>query len=171
HGVIWRDNPTQIIEKYVEWADNYQENQITLVFDTMWGATRRMAEAIAQGIHEVDDTITIKLYNAAITDKNDVITELFKSKGILFGSSTVNKGIMNDGGGLLELIRGIGFKNKKGAVFGSYGWSGESVKIIEEKLKDAKLEVLEDGPLVLWNPNEEGIEECIEFGKKFAEQF
>ncbi|HLR20543.1 MAG TPA: flavodoxin domain-containing protein [Tissierellaceae bacterium] len=171
HGVIWRDNPTQIIEKYVEWADNYQENQITLVFDTMWGATRRMAEAIAQGIHEVDDTITIKLYNAAITDKNDVITELFKSKGILFGSLTVNKGIMNAGGGLLEMIRGIGFKNKKGAAFGSYGWSGESVKIIEEKLKDAKLEVLEDGPLVLWNPNEEGIEECIEFGKKFAEQF
>lgn len=169
HGVIWRDNPAQIIEKYMEWADAYQENQITLVYDTMWNATRKMAEAIAKGIKSIDDTVTVKLFNAANTDKNDVITELFKSKAILFGSSTVNKGIMNATGGLLEMIKGIGFKKKKAAAFGSYGWSGESVKIIEEKLKDAKLDVMEGGPLVLWNPDEEGIKECIEFGKKFAQ--
>src|SRR5690606_12025067 len=110
-----------------------------------------------EGIKSVDDTITVKLFNAANTDKNDIITELFKSKGILFGSSTVNKGIMNATGGLLEMIKGIGFKNKKAAAFGSYGWSGESVKIIEGKLRDAKLELLEDGPLVLWNPDEDAI--------------
>lgn len=171
HGIIWRDNPAQIIEKYMEWADGYQENQITLVYDTMWNATRKMAEAISDGIKSVDDTVTVKLYNAANTDKNDIITELFKSKGLLFGSSTVNKGIMNATGGLLEMVRGIGFKNKKAAGFGSYGWSGESVKIIEEKLRDAKLEVMEGGPLVLWNPDKDGIDECFEFGKKFAEQF
>lgn len=171
HGIIWRDNPAQIILKYLEWADSYQENQITLVYDTMWNATRRMAEAISNGIKSVDDTVTVKLYNAAHTDKNDVITQLFKSKGILFGSSTVNKGIMNATGGLLEMIKGIGFKKKKAAAFGSYGWSGESVKIIEEKLKDAKLELMEGGPLVLWNPDDEAIKECFDFGAKFAEQF
>ncbi|NLY46878.1 MAG: anaerobic nitric oxide reductase flavorubredoxin [Tissierella sp.] len=171
HGIIWRDNPAQIILKYLEWADSYQENQITLVYDTMWNATRRMAEAISDGIKSVDDTVTVKLYNAAHTDKNDVITQLFKSKGILFGSSTVNKGIMNATGGLLEMIKGIGFKKKKAAAFGSYGWSGESVKIIEEKLKDAKLELMEGGPLVLWNPDDEAIKECFDFGVKFAEQF
>ncbi|MDR7871105.1 MAG: anaerobic nitric oxide reductase flavorubredoxin [Tissierellaceae bacterium] len=171
HGIIWRDNPAQIVHKYLEWADSYQENQITLVYDTMWDATKRMADAIAAGIKSVDDTVAVKLYNAAHTDKNDVITQLFKSKGILFGSSTVNKGIMNATGGLLEMLRGIGFKKKKAAAFGSYGWSGESVKIIEEKLKDAKLELVEGGPLVLWNPDEEGIKECYEFGRKFAEQF
>ncbi len=171
HGIIWRDNPAQIVEKYLEWADAYQENQITLVYDTMWDATKRMAEAIAAGIKSVDDTVTVKLYNAAHTDKNDIITQLFKSKGILFGSSTVNKGIMNATGGLLEMIKGIGFKKKKAAAFGSYGWSGESVKIIEEKLKDAKLELLEGGPLVLWNPDDEAIQECFDFGVRFAEQF
>ena len=125
HGVIWRNNPEQIVEKYLEWADGYQENQITLVYDSMWGATRRMAEAIGEGIKSVDNEVTIKLYNAAKTDKNDVITELFKSKAILFGASTVNKGIMHATGGLLEMIQGIGFKNKKAAAFASYGWSGE----------------------------------------------
>jgi len=171
HGIIWRDNPSQIVLKYLEWADAYQENQITLVYDTMWNATKRMAEAIADGIKSVDNSVKVKLYNAAKTDKNDIITELFRSKGILFGSSTVNKGIMNATGGLLEMIRGLGFKNKKAAAFGSYGWSGESVKIIEEKLKDAKLEVLESGPRILWNPDEEGIKECYEFGRRFAQQF
>ena len=171
HGIIWRDNPAQIILKYLEWADSYQENQITLVYDTMWNATKKMAEAISDGIKSVDDTVTVKLYNAAHTDKNDVITQLFKSKGILFGSSTVNKGIMHATGGLLEMIKGIGFKKKKAAAFGSYGWSGESVKLIEGKLKDAKLELMEGGPLVLWNPDDEAIKECFDFGVKFAEQF
>jgi anaerobic nitric oxide reductase flavorubredoxin len=170
HGIIWRDNPAQIVEKYLEWADKYQENQITLVYDSMWHATRKMAEAIADGIKSVDSEVHIKLYNAANTDKNDIITELFRSKGFLFGSSTVNKGIMNATGGLLEMIQGIGFKNKRVAGFGSYGWSGEGVKIIENRLKGTKLELIEDGPLVLWNPNKDGIKKCEDFGKKFAER-
>lgn len=171
HGIIWKDNPTQIVEKYLEWADKYQENQITLVYDSMWHATRKMAEAIARGIKSADNEVHVKLYNAANTDKNDIITELFRSKGFLFGSSTVNKGIMNATGGLLEMIQGIGFKNKKVAGFGSYGWSGECVKIIEERLKGTKLELIEDGPLVLWNPDKDGIKKCEDFGKKFAESF
>jgi anaerobic nitric oxide reductase flavorubredoxin len=170
HGVIWRDNPAQIVEKYLEWANAYQENQVTIVYDTMWNATRRMAEAIAEGIKSVDGTVTVKLFNAANTDKNDIITELFRSKALLFGSSTVNKGIMNATGGLLEMIKGIGFKNKKAAAFGSYGWSGESVGIIEEKLKDAKLDLIEGGPKILWNPDKDALEQCVEFGKEFAQK-
>ena len=54
HGLIWRENPTQIVEKYLEWANNYQENQITIVYDTMWNSTRKMAEAIAKGIEKQD---------------------------------------------------------------------------------------------------------------------
>ncbi|MGO1468424.1 MAG: anaerobic nitric oxide reductase flavorubredoxin [Tissierella sp.] len=170
HGVIWRDNPAQIVEKYLEWADGYKEDQIVLIYDSMWGATRRMAEAIAEGIKEVDEKATVKLFNAAKTDKNEVITEMFKSKAFMFGSSTVNKGIMHATGGLLEMIRGIGFKDKTTAGFGSYGWSGESVKLIDEKLKATKLKVVEGGPKELWNPDEDAINNCIEFGKEFAKE-
>ncbi len=168
HGIIWRDNPAQIIEKYMEWADAYQEDQITIVYDSMWGATRKMAEEIARGIKSVAKDTTVKLFNAAHSDKNDVITELFKSKAILFGCSTVNKGIMHATGGMLEMIGGIGFKNKKGAAFGSYGWSGETVGLLEERLKKAKIEVIQEGLKVLWNPDEEAKSECREFGKQFA---
>ena len=170
HGIIWRDNPAQIILKYMEWAQAYQENQITIVYDTMWNATRKMAEAIAEGIKSLDETVTVKLFNASKTDKNDIITELFKSKAFLFGSSTVNKGIMHATGGLLEMIKGIGFKNKKVAAFGSYGWSGEHLAVLEESLRKTKLDLIEPGIRVLWNPDEEAKKECFEFGKSFAEK-
>jgi len=168
HGVIWRDNPVQIIEKYMDWAKDYQENQITIVYDTMWNATRRMAEAIAEGIRSVDKDVAVKLFNGAHSDKNDVITEIFKSKAVLFGSSTVNKSIMHATGGLLDMIKGIGFKNKKAAAFGSYGWSGESVAILNERLNAAKLEVVSDGIKELWNPDKEAMERCVQFGADFA---
>ena len=170
HGVIWRDNPAQIVENYMKWANAYQENQITIVYDSMWNATRRMAEAIAEGIKSVDSEVTIKLFNAAHTDKNDIITEIFKAKAILFGCSTVNKGIMNATGGLLDMIKGLGFKQKKAAAFGSYGWSGESVKVLEDKLNEAKFELVQEGIRVLWNPDDTAMNECREFGKSFAEK-
>ncbi len=170
HGVIWRDNPAQIINKYLEWADNYQENQITIVYDTMWNGTKKMAEAIAEGISAADSSVAVKLFNVGRSDKNDVLTEIFKSKAFLVGSSTINRGILSGAASILEMIAGLGFKNKKAGAFGSYGWSGESVKIIEARLKDAKLEVIEPGLKVLWNPDTESYSQCVEFGKAFVSQ-
>ena len=125
HGVIWRDNPLQIVTKYLEWAADYQENQITVFYDTMWDGTRKMAEAIAEGIKAEDPHVYIKLYNTARRDKNDIITEVFRSKAVLVGSPTVNKGVLSSVAGIMEEIKGLGFKNKKAAAFGTYGWSGE----------------------------------------------
>ncbi|MDF2617169.1 MAG: metallo-beta-lactamase, partial [Sedimentibacter sp.] len=153
HGIIWRDNPLQIAEKYLEWADSYQENQVTIIYDTMWNATRRMAEVIAEGIRAKDPSVNVKLYNCAKRDKNDIITEVFKSKMILVGSSTINNGILSATAGILEMIKGLKFTGKRAAAFGSYGWSGESLKIITDELKEAKFEVVSEGIKELWNPD------------------
>lgn len=168
HGIIWRDQPVKIVEQYLKWADNYQENQITIIYDTMWNGTRVMAENIAGGIKETDPKVNVKLFNLAKSDKNDVITEIFKSKAILLGSPTINKGILVSVAGMLEEVKGLQFKNKKAAAFGSYGWSGESVKLISEKLASAGFEVVGDGLKVLWNPDGESVAKCVEYGKKFA---
>ncbi|MBP7222484.1 MAG: anaerobic nitric oxide reductase flavorubredoxin [Sedimentibacter sp.] len=168
HGIIWRKDPLQIITKYMEWAKSYQENQITLVYDTMWNGTRRMAEAIAVGIRSKDKDVDIKLFNCAQKDKNDIITEIFKSKMVLLGSSTINNGILTAAAGILEMIKGLKFTNKKAAAFGSYGWSGEAVKIITDQLKEAKFDVVNDGIKELWNPDEEALERCREFGRSLV---
>jgi flavorubredoxin len=170
HGVIWKENPAQIIEKYLVWANDYQENQITIVYDTMWEGTRIMAESIAAGIREEDKNICIKLYNSAKTDKNDLITELFKSRAILFGSPTINRGILYSLSGLMEMVKGLSFKNKKAAAFGSYGWSGEGVGEIEERIKQSGLELIAPGLKILWNPDDEQKKECFEFGQEVAKK-
>ena len=171
HGVIWRENPTQIVEKYLAWANAYQEDQITILYDTMWEGTKRMAEAIIKGILEINQKINIKLFNIANTDKNDIITEIFKSKIILVGSPTINKGILSSVAEILEIIKGLSFKNKKAAAFGCYGWSGESIKIINDLLEKSGFSVINDGIRTLWNPDHESLEKCVEFGKDIANKF
>ncbi|MBA7524870.1 Anaerobic nitric oxide reductase flavorubredoxin [subsurface metagenome] len=168
HGVIWRDNPTQIVEKYLAWANAYQENQITILYDTMWDGTKRMAEAISKGILEIDKKVNLKLFNIAKTDKNDIITEIFKSRIILVGSPTIGGGILSSVAEILEMIKGMRFKNKKAAAFGCYGWSGESIKVIKEHLEKSGFSVINDGIRALWNPDDESIEKCVEFGREIA---
>ena len=168
HGIIWHDKPEQIVEKYMTWADNYQENQITIIYDTMWNGTRVMAEKIARGIIDSDKEVNVKIFNLAKTDKNDVITEVFKSKAILVGSPTINRGILVSVAAILEEIKGLSFKNKKAAAFGCYGWSGESVKITSGDLKESGFDVIDEGLRVMWNPDDESISKCVEFGKRFA---
>jgi len=168
HGIIWRENPTQIVTQYLKWAADYKENQITLLYDTMWNGTRIMAENIAKGIVAADPAVSVKLFNIAKKDKNDIITEIFKSKGILVGSPTINKGILTAVAGILEEIKGLKFSGKKAAAFGCYGWSGESVKIITEHLEKAGFQIVDEGLKALWNPDEESVERCMAFGKKLA---
>lgn len=166
HGVIWRDNPLQIVEKYYEWSRDYQENQVVIAYDTMWEATKRMAQAIAEGVTE--QGIKVKVFNASKKDRTDMLTEIFKAKGIIIGSSTINNGILSGAAALLEEIKGLKFQNKAAAAFGSYGWSGEGPKIITQKLEEAKLPVVLDSLRITWQPTPENLEECKEFGKQFA---
>ena len=170
HGIIWRENIGLIMDLYAKWANNYQEDQITLIYDTMWQSTRKMAEAIAEGIQQASPNTTIKILNAVKNDKNDILVEVFKSKAILVGSPTINNGFSYAIAGILEMIKGLKFKNKKAASFGSYGWSGEAAKQIREFLEESKFAIVNDGIRVNWAPDQETIEQLREYGRKFVEE-
>ncbi|PIE57267.1 MAG: hypothetical protein CSA33_09280 [Desulfobulbus propionicus] len=134
----------------------------------MWQSTRIMAEEIAAGIQDTDTSVQVKLYNLSKSDKNDVITEVFKSRAILVGSSTINNGYLVSVAGILEEIRGLKFKDKKAAAFGSYGWSGEAVKLINKELEKAGFAQVNDGLRLTWNPDNEQQEICRQFGREFV---
>ena len=170
HGIIWRENIGLIMDLYAKWANNYQEDQITLIYDTMWQSTRKMAEAIAEGIQQASPNTTIKILNAVKNDKNDILVEVFKSKAIIVGSPTINNGFSYAIAGILEMIKGLKFKNKKAASFGSYGWSGEAAKLIKEFLEESKFAIVNDGIRVNWAPDQETIEQLREYGRKFVEE-
>lgn len=168
HGVIWRDNPMQIVEKYLEWSKDYQENQITIIYDTMWNGTKKLAEKISEGIGLADSDVTVKLYNIAKNDDNDVMTEIFKSKAIIMGSPTVGNSVLHTIAGFTHFIKTMKFKNKKAAAFGCYGWSGESVKVLNGLMKDAGFEVVAEGFKNNWNPDEEAEKAAVDYGKTLA---
>ena len=168
HGVIWRTNPEKIVEKYLLWAEAYSENQVTIVYDTMWNSTRLMAEAIARGICSAAPGMTVKLFNAAKEDKNDILTEIFHSRALLVGSSTINNGYSYAIAGLLEMVKGLKLKKKSGAAFGSYGWSGEASKQLSALLAEAGINVVDEGIRTLWVPDETALAACEEYGRAFA---
>ncbi|MDD6154429.1 MAG: anaerobic nitric oxide reductase flavorubredoxin [Eubacteriales bacterium] len=169
HGVIWRQHPVEIVETYAKWAAAYQEDQITIVYDTMWQSTRKMAQYIAKGIQLASPDTTVKLYNAHTEDKNDILTEIFRSKAVLVGCPTINYGVSYAIAGILEMAKGLKFKNKKAAAFGSYGWSGDAPKQITEALQGAGFEIVSDPLKNLWVPDEEAEAQDVEYGKAFAE--
>jgi flavorubredoxin len=169
HGVIWRDDPMQIVEKYAKWADDYQENQISIIYDTMWNGTKELAERIAEGIGLADKDVTVKVFNLAKNDDNDVITEVFKSKTVVVGSPTVGNSVLHSVAGFMHMMKGLRFKNKKAAAFGCYGWSGEGTKFILDSMKSAGFELIdEEGLRNQWNPSESVKEEAVRFGMKIA---
>lgn len=168
HGLSWRENPMQIVEKYALWCDNYQENQITIIYETMWQGTKKLAEAISSGIREADPDVEIKLFNIALTDKNDLVTEVFKSKTAAIGSPTINNSASGNIIGLIDMLKSLKFKGKKAAAFGCYGWSGEAPKLMEDKLSDAGFEIVAEALRNNWNPDAEGIAAARAFGRELA---
>jgi anaerobic nitric oxide reductase flavorubredoxin len=166
HGIIWRKNPLQIVKQYQKWAAQIPDKSAVICFDTMWDGTRHLAEAIGEGL--ISENVPYKSYFLPVSDHNDVITEIFKSKAVIIGSPTFNGGILPTVAPILEDIRGMKFQNKIGAAFGCYGWSGESVKTLEEHLAKSKITKVADGVLAKWQPRTEDIAKCRELGAQIG---
>jgi anaerobic nitric oxide reductase flavorubredoxin len=166
HGVMWRKNPLQIVEKYREWASQKPEKSAVIIYETMWDSTRRMAEAVGQGI--ASEGVPYKLFQLSVTDRSDIVTEIFKAKAVVVGSPTFNQGLLPTMMPILEDLRGLRLQNKIGAAFGSYGWSGEGVALIEEQLNRSKIPLIAEGVKTKWKPTEGDLAQSMELGQKVA---
>jgi anaerobic nitric oxide reductase flavorubredoxin len=112
--------------------------------------------------------VDVRLFNAAKRDKNDIITEIFRSKTVLLGSPTINRGILTSMAALIEEVTGLKFRSKRAAAFGTYGWSGESVPHLNTYLKKAGFELINEGLITLWEPDDRILKQAEEFGKDIA---
>jgi len=166
HGIIWRQDPLQIVMQYQAWAAQTPEPTAVILYDTMWEATRRMADAIGDGLGR--ENVSYKIFHMAVSDRNDVLAEVFKTKAIVVGSPALNNGVLPTLTPILEDLRGLRFKNKIGAAFGSYGWSGENVKLIEEHFNKCKIPVAVPGVRAKWQPTPEDLAACEKMGRELA---
>lgn len=141
HGIIWRDNIKEIVSEYSKWSSNQTEKKAVIVYDTMWGSTKKMAYAI-QDIFEEKGYKT-HMYNLQFNHMSDIMTELITAEYICVGSSTLNNNMIPTVAAFLTYMKGLAPKNRKAIAFGSYGWGGQSIGQIVEYMKDSDFEIIE----------------------------
>lgn len=167
HGIIWRKDPMKIVDSYVSWAKNETKNKVVIVYETMWGATEKMARKMAAGI--TDAGLSVKIFDVNGADRTEVVKEMLDAKGYLIGSSTHDNDMLPVITGFLGFLRGLKPKNRTASAFGSYGWGGGAVKAIEKLLVEAGIEVMTPGASVKYVPDGNDLKMCYEFGKNFAQ--
>lgn len=166
HGVIWRQDPSRIISAYVEWSQQKPKRKALVVYDTMWQSTEKMAEAIVDGLSQ--QGVVAMPMHLRKWHRSDIMTEVLDAGAIIVGSPTLNNGLFPTVVDFLSYMKGLKPQNKIGAAFGSYGWSAESVKLINDELEGMKFKVLDTGIRIHYVPDDKGLAECFEFGKKIA---
>lgn len=167
HGVIWRKNPERVLDKYLRWARAEAEERVLVLYDTMWESTAEMARAVAEGVQR--EGLEVRVYQLSASDTSDVFREVMEAKGLAVGSSTVNNTVLPAVAPFLEGVKGLRPRGKIAWVFGSHGWGGGAVKVIETALRQADIEVLEPGLSVKYMPDQEELEKCLEMGKRLAQ--
>ena len=166
HGVIWRKDPARIINSYISWAKGQTNKKVVIAYETMWGATEKMARRITEGVTAAG--VEVKLYNVAESDRTEIITQMLNAQGFLFGSSTHDNDMLPNIAAFLEIVKGLKPKGRQVGFFGSYGWAGGAVKEMQETLKDSGVDVSAAGVSVKYVPNKEELKACFEFGNQFA---
>ena len=166
HGIIWRKDPAKIINAYVEWSKQEPAKKAVIVYDTMWHSTEKMADAIASGLAE--QGIKVKPMHLRKWHRSDIMTEVLDARAIIVGSPTLNNGLFPTISDFLTYMKGLKPLHKIGAAFGSYGWSGESVKLINNVFEEMKFEVIDPGLKIQYVPNNEGIAACYQLGTKIG---
>jgi flavorubredoxin len=173
HGPILRTGWKEMLDKTTRYAEAYladakcEENNILIVYVSAYGYTGQMAELIAEGISQVVDykVNIVDIEHILLGDLEELIV---KSGSILVGSPTINQNTLLPVYRMFAVLNPLRDKGKKAAAFGSYGWSGEAVKLIENHLKALKLDVICEGISSRFHPHNEKSMQLIEFGKDFA---
>ncbi len=167
HGLIWRGFLSQILEAYQRWAKNESERKALIVYDTMWGSTKRIASALQEGLEAEGVPATMR--NLKTNHISDIMTDVLLSQLVLVGSPTLNNGMLPTMGAFLTYLRGLCPKNRIGFAFGSYGWGGQAVGEIERVMRELNWQVPLSGVNLQWVPDDEELDEVREQGSKLAE--
>ncbi|MFB1489819.1 MULTISPECIES: FprA family A-type flavoprotein [unclassified Thiocapsa] len=174
HGPILRDRPRRYVTRYRELSTpslaeriDQGERSLIIFYMSAYGSTARMAEAIRAGV-EVESGIRVSLYDLEGGEIQPFVDLIESADALVLGSPTINGDAAKPIWDLLSSLAVIDLKGKLGAAFGSYGWTGEAVKMIEDRLRGLKLRVPVAGLRIKLIPTEEELEECRDFGRALA---
>ncbi len=166
HGIFWKDNISEILAAYDKWSKQEPTRSAVVIFDTMWESTAKMARAVARGLEA--ENIKVKMMNTRRWHRSDIISEVMEAGAIAVGSPTLNNCIFPVIADVMTYIKGLKPQNKIAAAFGSYGWSGEAVKILNKEFETMKMDIIDDGIRVQYVPEEKDLKACFDLGVKMA---
>ena len=167
HGPIWESKFALIAGWYKRWAAQEPTSKAVVVYDSMWDSTDVMARAITEGL--IHSGATVKVMPLGGSHRSDLATELLEAGALVVGSPTLNNQLFPTVADALCYLKGLKRKNLVGAAFGSYGWSGESVRQIEEQLAAMGVELA--GSLkTQYVPGDDTLDQCRELGARIGER-
>jgi len=166
HGVIWRRHPGEILRAYGDWSVCRPRAKVLVVYDTMWGSTGRMAEAICAGASA--EGVEAVLLHVRRSDLTRIATEVLDAAAVAFGSSTLNREMMPMASAVLTYWKGLRPSGKAGFAFGSYGWGRGGPEAVHECLGALGWEILREPLRAQYRPSPEVLDECCEAGRALA---
>lgn len=172
HGPILRSN----WKKYVDLSEHYanealampQQKRVYIPYVSAYHKTGALAHAIAEGLAS-DPNLEIFVQDIEHTSLGEIDMQVAMASGIIIGCPTINQNILLPVYRLFAVINPLRDKGKLAGGFGSYGWSGEGMKIIRTNLENLKLHYTEDDVFVKFSPDVSDIERAANYGKRFAD--
>jgi flavorubredoxin len=166
HGPVWRKDLGFMIDLYKRWAAQKPGNKAVVVYATMWHSTEMMAKAIAESMAR--EGVCVKLLSMNDVHRSEVVYEVLEAGALVVGSPTLNNNILPQMADVMTYLKGLKPANLIGAAFGSFGWSGESVRDLEAILKEMKVEIAAEAVSTKHVPGGDVLEKCAELGKTVA---
>lgn len=168
HGLIFRsaEEVAFALDSYRKYALQRPEKRAVITYDTMWNSTETMAYAIAEGLNA--EGIPSIIMDLKHNHHSHVMTELSRSGLLIVGSPTHNNTILPNVAAALCYMKGLRPQNRLGAAFGSYGWSGECVKILGEHLTGMGFEQPVEPVKIQYVPKHDSVKKCFEMGRALA---
>jgi len=167
HGLVWRTNPEIIIGYYDRWSRYEAENGVVLIYGSMYGNTKKMSEAVANGLVE-GKVKNIRLYDVSRNHVSYLLKDCWRYRGIILGCVTYDMSLLPTMKHLTDLLAAKQLKNRILGIFGSYGWSGGAVKELRNFAELTKWELLEPVVEAHQAPSEENLQQCRQLGLNMA---
>ena len=174
HGPILRDRPQRYVAHYRELSTSSLSGEISahektliIFYMSSYGNTARMAEAIYAGADGIEG-VRVSLYDLEGGEVEPFVNLIEEADALLFGSPTINGDAVKPVWDLLSSLAVVNLKGKLGAAFGSYGWTGEAVRMIEDRMRGLKMRVPVSGLRIKLIPSEEELQACHAFGRDIA---
>jgi NADH oxidase (H2O-forming) len=171
HGPVLREQPRHYVARYRELSTPHlkldfgrSEKTMIVFYISSYGNTKRMAEAIRDGASAVGG-LRVSLYDLEGGEVEPFVDLVEEADAILLGTPTINGDAVKPVWDLLSSLAKIKVKGKVGAAFGSYGWSGEAVRMVDDRLRGLKMRVPQAGLRIKLIPSAEELDTCYGFGR------